>query len=98
VSGGIDVDLAALDTIAAELDSAANGLEGLAGSVPRGVDAGPMAAVVASMVSQVVISSGNVANALSGTAEGVRLARGYYERADTDASADMARIRQVMDS
>jgi hypothetical protein len=98
MSGGIDVDLSALDTIAAELDGAASGLEGLAGSVPRGVDAGPMTAVVASMLSQVVTSSGNVANALSGTAEGVRLARGYYQRADADASADMARIRQVMDS
>lgn len=97
MSGGIDVDLSALDTIAGELEGAASGLDGLAGSVPRGVDAGPMSAVVASMLSQVVTSSGNVVTALNGSAEAVRLARSYYERADADASADMARIRQVMD-
>ncbi len=44
-----------------------------------------MTAVVASMLSQVVTSAGNVSNALTGTAEGVRLARSYYERADADA-------------
>ncbi|MDZ5660582.1 hypothetical protein HN031_03250 [Nocardioides sp. zg-1308] len=97
MSGGIDVDLATLDTIAGDLEGAAEGLEGLAGSVPRGVDAGPMTAVVASMLSQVVTSAGNVSQGLTGTAEGVRLARGYYQRADADASAGMGRIRQVME-
>lgn len=93
---GIDVDLGALDTIASDLDGAAEGLEGLAGSVPRGIDAGPMTAVVASMLSQVVTSAGNVSTALSGSAESVRLARGYYASADADASADMDAIRQAM--
>jgi hypothetical protein len=97
VSGGIDVDLGVLDTIAGDLEGAASGLESLAGSVPRGVDAGPMTAVVASMLSQVVTSAGNVSTALSGSAESVRLARGYYERADADASAGMDRIRRVME-
>lgn len=97
MSGGIDVDLDVLDTIAGDLEGAASGLEGLAGGVPRGVDAGPMTAVVASMLSQVVTSAANVSTALSGSAESVRLARGYYERADADASAGMARIRQVME-
>lgn len=96
MSGGIDVDLDVLDTIAGDLDRAASGLEDLAGSVPRGVDAGPMTAVVASMLSQVVTSAGNVSTALSGSAESVRLARGYYERADSDASAGLDRIRQEM--
>lgn len=93
----MDVDLGVLDTIAGDLEGAANGLEDLAGSVPRGVDAGPMTAVVASMLSQVVTSAGNVSTALSGSAESVRLARGYYQRADADASSDMSRIRQVME-
>ena len=97
MSGGIDVDLDVLDTIAGDLETAAGGLEGLAGSVPRGVDAGPMTAVVASMLNQVVTSAGNVSTALSGSAESVRLARGYYERADADASTGMDRIRQVME-
>lgn len=97
MSGGIDVDLSALDTIAGELEGAASGLDGLAGSVPRGVDAGPMTAVVASMLSQVVTSSGNVAAALDGSADAVRLARGYYERADAESSAGMDRIRRVME-
>ena len=98
MSGGIDVDLGALDAIATSLDGAASGLEGLAGGVPRGIDAGPMTAVVTSMLSQIVTSSGNLSTALGGTAESVRLARGYYERADADASADMDQIRQVMES
>lgn len=93
---GIDVDKGVLDAIAGDLDAAAAGLEGLAGSVPSRVDAGPMTAVVASMLSQVVDSSGNVATALSGSAESVRLARRYYERADADASSGMDRIRRVM--
>lgn len=97
MTGGIDVDLGALDAIAGDLEGAAQALEALAGGVPRGVDAGPMTAVVASMLSQVVTSAANVSNALTGTAEGVRLARGYYERADADASADMSQIRRVME-
>ena len=36
MSGGIDVDLSALDTIAGALEGAAEGLEGLAGSVEPG--------------------------------------------------------------
>ena len=97
MSGGIDVDLDALDTIAADLEGAASGLEGLAGGVPRGVDAGAMTAVVASMLSQVVTSAGNVSTAFTGAAADVRLARGYYERADAESSAGMDRIRQVME-
>ena len=69
MSGGIDVDLGALDTIAADLEGAASGLEGLAGGVPRGVDAGPMTAVVASMLSQVVTSTANVSTARTGDPE-----------------------------
>ncbi|WP_210649130.1 hypothetical protein [Nocardioides sp. SYSU D00065] len=96
MSGGIDVDLGVLDTIASDLDGAADGIEGLAGSVPRGVDAGPMTAVIASMLSQVVSSAGNASTALSGSAESVRLARSYYQRADADSSAGMEQIRRVM--
>lgn len=98
MSGGIDVDLGVLDAITVDLEGAAAGLEGLAGSVPRGIDAGPMTAVITSMISQVVTSAGNVSIALSGSAESVRLARGYYGRADADSSAGMGRIRQVMES
>jgi hypothetical protein len=93
---GIDVDLGALDSIAGDLETAASGLESLAGSVPRGVDGGPMTAVIASMLSQVVTSAGNVSTALTGSAESVRLARSYYQRADADSSADMNQIRQAM--
>jgi hypothetical protein len=93
---GIDVDKGVLDSIAGDLDSAATGLEDLAGSVPRGIDAGPMTAVVASMLSQIVDSSGNVSTAMSGTAESVRVARRYYDRADADSAAGMERIREVM--
>lgn len=96
MNGAIHVDLTVLDAIAADLDEAANGLEGLAGSVPSGVDAGPMTAVVASMLSQVVNSAGNVSTALSGSAGSVRLARSYYQRADADSSAGMDRIRREM--
>ena len=71
---GIDVDLSVLATIAGGLDSGASGLEGLAGGVPSGVDAGPMSAVVASMLSQVVDSAGNVSVALTGAADSVRRA------------------------
>lgn len=93
---GIDVDLSVLDTIAEGLDSGASGLEGLSGSVPSGVDAGPMTSVVASMLSQVVDSAGNVSVALSGSADNVRLARRYYRRADAESSAGLDEIRRSM--
>lgn len=93
---GIDVDLSVLATVASGLDSGAAGLEGLAGSVPSGVDAGPMSAVVASMLSQVVDSAGNVSVALTGAADSVRLARSYYQRADAESSAGMDEIRRAM--
>jgi hypothetical protein len=93
----IDVDLGVLSTIATTLDTAADGLEGLAGSVPRAVDAGPMTAVIASMLSQVVNSAGNVSTSLSSSAEMARLSRRYYERADADAATDLSGIRKVVD-
>jgi hypothetical protein len=93
---GIDVDLSVLDTIASGLDCGAAGLEGLAGGVPSGVDAGPMSAVIASMLSQVVDSAGNVSVALTGAADSVRLARSYYQRADAESSAGMDEIRRAM--
>lgn len=93
---GIDVDLSVLDTIAEGLDSGASGLEGLSGSVPSGVDAGPMTAVIASMVGQVVDSAGNVSVALSGSADNVRLARRYYRLADAESSAGLDAIRRAM--
>ena len=93
---GIDVDLSVLDAIAQDLDSGASGLEGLTGGVPSGVDAGPMTAVIASMLSQVVDSAGNVSVALSGSAETGRLARGYYQRADAESSAGLEAIRRAM--
>lgn len=96
MTGGIDVDLGALALIAATLDRGADGLEGLAGSVPAGIDAGPMTGVIASMLSQVVDSAGNVSTASSGAAGLVRLSRDYYQRADADAEASFADIKKVM--
>jgi hypothetical protein len=93
----VDVDLAVLASIATGLDAGADGLENLAGSVPSGVDAGPMTAVIASMIGQVVDSAGNVSESLSGVAELVRTARGYYERADADGAASLAEIEEAMD-
>lgn len=93
---GIDVELSVLDGIAQGLDAGASGLEGLSGSVPASVDAGPMTSVIASMLSQIVDSAGNVSVALSGSAESVRLARGYYQRADAEASASLDAIRRAM--
>lgn len=93
---GIDVDLSVLDDIAQGLDSGASGLERLSGSVPSGVDAGPMTAVIASMVSQVVDSAGNVSVALSASADNVRLARTYYQRADAESAAGLDEIRRAM--
>ena len=92
----IDVDLGVLSTISTSLDNAATGLEDLAGSVPSGVDAGPMSAVIASMLSQIVDSAGNVSEALSSSAEMVRLSRRYYERADADAETGLAGIREAV--
>lgn len=93
---GIDVDLSVLESVAEDLDTGAAGLEDLAGSVPGTVDAGPMSAVVASMLGQVVDSAGNVSVALSGAADGVRLCRTYYQRADAESSASMDEIRRAM--
>lgn len=93
---GIEVDKGVLDAIAGDLDRAARGLEDLAGGVPAGVDAGPMTAVVAAMLGQVVGSSGNVSTAMAASADGVRLARRYYERSDADSAAGLEQIRQAM--
>ncbi len=94
--GEVDVDLSALDTIATQLDSGAEGLEGLAGSVPQSVDAGVMTGFVSGLLSEVVTSAGNIAEAMSGSADAVRDARGYYGRSDADADATMAEIHSVM--
>jgi len=96
MSGGIDVDLSVLDSIAEGLDGGADGLEQLAGSVPSGVDAGPMSAVIASMLAQVTDSAGNASAALSGLADSVRLCRTYYQRADAESSAGLDEIRRAV--
>ena len=93
---GIDVDLSVLSAIADGLDTGGSGLEELSGSVPSGVDAGPMTAVIASMVGQVVDSAGNVSVALSASADNVRLARRYYQLADAESSAGLDEIRRAM--
>jgi hypothetical protein len=92
----IDVDLAALATVATTLDTSAQGLEDLAGSVPAAVDAGPMTGVIASMLSQVVDSAGNVSTALTGAAGLVRLSRDYYQRTDAEAAASLSDIQKAM--
>lgn len=93
---GIDVDKEVLGTIAGDLDRGAAGLEDVAGSVPSGVQAGPMTGVIASMLSQVTNSAGNTSSALTGAAEMVRLSRRYYDRADADADAGMTEIQKAM--
>lgn len=90
------VDLAVLAGIATELDAAADGLEGLAGSVPSGVDAGPMTAVIAAMLAQITDSAANVSQSLTASAELVRLCRRYYRQADADADAGLGEIREAM--
>lgn len=92
----IDVDLAVLATIAGSLDGAHTGIEGLDTSATAKVDAGPMTAVVAGMLSQVVDSGGNVSDALAGSAATVRECRQYYQRADASAQADLETIHKVM--
>jgi hypothetical protein len=93
---GIDVDTEVLDSIATGLDTGARGLEGLAGTVPGGIDAGPMTAVIASMLGQITDSAGNVSSSMAAAAETVRLCRRYYERADASADAEFGEIRTVM--
>lgn len=95
MTGPIDVDLPALTSIAAKLDEGATGLEELAGTVPAAVDAGPMTAVIAGMLSQIVDSAGNVSTASSSAADLVRLSRGYYQRADAEAEATFADIKKA---
>jgi hypothetical protein len=92
----VDVELAVLSDIAEDLDNGANGLEGLAGGVPSGIDAGPMTAVITSMLSQIVDSAGNVSTAMSGAADAVEVCRRYYQRADADAEAGLNDIKKAM--
>jgi len=94
---GIDVDTPVLGIIASSLDQGASGLENLAGSEPGALDAGPMTAVITSMLAQIVDSAGNVSTAMSSAAEAVRLSRAYYERADADAEAGLEEIRRAME-
>ncbi|WP_121254523.1 hypothetical protein [Nocardioides ferulae] len=91
------VDLAVLSDIAGELDLAADGLDGLAGSVPGGVDAGPMTAVINVMLAQVTDSAANVSESLTASAALVRLCRRYYQQADADADAGLSEIREAME-
>lgn len=90
------VDRAVLATIADGLDRGASGLEDLAGSVPSGVDAGPMTGFVVSMLAQVTDSAGNVSTSLTNSAALVRQCRTYYDRADADADAGLSEIRQAV--
>lgn len=92
----VDVDLGVLTSIASDLNNGAEGLEGLAGGVPSGVDAGPMTAVIAGMLSQIVDSAGNVSTSMSGTADAVEVCRRYYQRADADAEAGLNDIKKAM--
>ncbi|MDN4162293.1 hypothetical protein [Nocardioides abyssi] len=90
------VDLAVLGTIATALDNGASGLEDLADSVPSGIDAGPMTAVIAAMIAQVTDSAGEVSTALTSGAELVRQCRTYYRTVDEDSALGLAEIREVM--
>jgi hypothetical protein len=92
----IDVDLAKLAAIAASLDKGASGLDGLDATATSHVDAGPMTAVVAGMLSQVIDSAGNISDVLTGSADAVRECRGYYQRADASAQADLQTIHKAM--
>lgn len=94
---GFDVDTRVLGIIATSLDEGASGLENLAGTEPAAVDAGPMSAVITSMLAQILDSAGNVSAAMSTAAEAVRLSRTYYERADADAEAGLEEIRRAME-
>lgn len=93
---GIEVDLAALDSIAGQLDAGAEGLDGLAGSVPSGIDAGPMTGFVTGMLAQAASNAGTISDALSASAAAVRSARTYYQRTDADVDATMGEIGKVM--
>lgn len=92
----VDVELGVFSDIAGDLNDGAEGLEGLAGGVPSGIDAGPMTSVITSMLSQIVDSSGNVSTAMSGAADAVEVCRRYYERADADAEAGLNDIKKAM--
>ncbi|MEU0313442.1 hypothetical protein [Nocardioides sp. NPDC006273] len=93
----VDVDLGVLTSIAGDLNNGAEGLEGLAGGVPKGIDAGPMTGVIASMLSQIVDSTGNVSTSMSSSADAVEVCRRYYARADADAEAGLNDIKKAMD-
>ncbi|GAB2980398.1 hypothetical protein [Nocardioides montaniterrae] len=92
----IDVDLGVLATIATSLDKGASGLDGLDATAATGVDAGPMTAVIAGMLSQVLDSAGNISDVLTATAGRVRECRTYYQRADASAAADLEAIHKAM--
>jgi hypothetical protein len=92
----VDVDLEVHDAIASSLETGAQGLEGLSGGVPAGIDAGPMTAVITGMLSQIVDSAGNVSTSLTSAAEGVRLSRRYYEQSDASAQSGLEAIRKAM--
>lgn len=94
--GDVDVDLTMLEQIAKGLDDGAKGLESLSGSTPSNVDAGMMTGFVASMLSQIVTSAGNVSTASTGAAELVRECTRYYERDDASAKASLEDINKVM--
>ena len=92
------VDLVALATMAADLDAGARKLESAADSAPGAVDAGPMTAVIAAMLSQVTSSAANVSTSMSAAADVVRDCRSYYERADAETTAGLDEIRAAVES
>lgn len=92
------VDLGALATMASDLDAGARRLEHAADSAPGAVDAGPMTAVIAAMLSQVTSSAGNVSTSMSAAADVVRDCRTYYERADAEAAAGLDEIRAAVEA
>lgn len=95
---GIEVDLGTLDTIASRLDSGTQSLEGVADSVPSGVDAGPMTGFITGLLGRAASNAGTLSDGLSASAEAVRSARAYYQRTDADADATMSEITKAMSS
>jgi hypothetical protein len=90
MAGEIDVDLAALETMAGRLVQSANALDETGGTAPGVPDAGDVTGIVGAAIAHLTESAGNLVVGMMAAGEQADAARRAYAARD-QASADSFR-------
>lgn len=91
MTNGYELGPGVLDGIHKNLNDAHGQVEGLAGSVPQGVDAGDLGGPLNGLLAGFVDNSGQFSTALSDLAQGVEASKKDYDLAEERAQQEMDR-------